>query len=210
MKITIHTLGTADILQSEKLIRPLMLPAVGDAYDKTPHPGNRAAMLGTALMQWALLGVRDESQLEVGEFGKPTLVGGPAHNFSNADGLVVLGVAEGPSCTTVGVDVERVERSDEHVVRNYFTQEEAAWLHEAGEDEEPRRFCHLWTRLEARLKAEGCGFGIDPRRHPEILDGWECATFDLGPHVVSCAARQTPEPVVVPHTTEDLLGLCQS
>lgn len=206
--ITLYTLDTTAILEHAQAAEKVMLPQARAAYDETSHAGTRAALLGTALMQRALLGVTDESQLAVGEFGKPVLVAGPAHNFSNADGLVVLGVAADARCASVGVDVERVQRADDHIARAYFSHEEAAWMRAAGPSDEARRFCHLWTRLEARLKAEGCGFGIDPQHHPEVLEGWLTTTTDMGDYVISCAARQEPRVELAHVTVEGLRARC--
>jgi hypothetical protein len=67
-------------------------------------------------------------------------------------------------------------------------------------------FARAWTRVEAVLKAEGCGFGY-PVRGGHLPPGWRVATFGLGAHVVSVATREEPSVAVEWHPMARAIAL---
>ena len=71
------------------------------------------------------------------------------------------------------------------IAERFFPPAEAAALTECPADEREARFFHLWTRIEAKLKARGIGLygaGTDP-------DGeWTVLPIDAGPDYAAALA----------------------
>lgn len=91
--------------------------------------------------------------------GKPYLTAckGLSFNLSHAGDLGVLLVAAG---SEVGVDVEQIDpRLDfEQVVARYFSAAEESAMQRCLPPRQRCFFFRLWTRKEAGLKYQGCGF----------------------------------------------------
>lgn len=92
--------------------------------------------------------------------GKPHLTAckGLSFNLSHAgDWGVLLLVAAG---SEVGVDIEQIDsRLDfEQVVARYFSAAEESAMQRCPPPRQRRFFFRLWTRKEAGLKYQGCGF----------------------------------------------------
>lgn len=106
----------------------------------------------------ARLGIRPaELVWRYGPHGKPEPVGagGLRVNWSTAEPLAVLALAEGRA---VGVDVEplRDARRAERMAARWFPFEEARFVAEPAEPaERAARFTALWCRREACVKAYG-------------------------------------------------------
>lgn len=109
---------------------------------------------------------------------------GPHFNLSHAGRFVTLALADEP----VGVDVEPMDYSCGAAER-VFTEREIAYVGDGSTARSRTRFARIWTEKEAILKARGTGFALDPRRHPESLEGWHCETVEWQEHVISCAQR---------------------
>ncbi|MEV6575835.1 4'-phosphopantetheinyl transferase superfamily protein [Streptomyces sp. NPDC051577] len=134
-----------------------------------------------------------------GQHGRPVLLDGPDDlhfSLSHCAGLTLVGVADAP----VGVDAERLP--DRRTVELCLTR-----LHPRERDEllgtpwarRPLRFCRLWTRKEAYLKALGTGLGRGLDR--DYLGdgrvgrpaGWTVANLSCGPRDgVHAAALAVP------------------
>lgn len=85
--------------------------------------------------------------LRYSRHGKPTLDLPIEFSLSHCAGRILCALAtSGP----VGVDVEPIGALTAAEFGHYFTADERAW---AGDD--PQRFCALWTRKEAVVKAAG-------------------------------------------------------
>jgi 4'-phosphopantetheinyl transferase len=102
-------------------------------------------------------------RLRSDEFGKLAVVSDPENtnppdfSISASAGLALYAFAAGVS---VGIDVERVERSVSYddVARRYFTPSEQAELRAFSASERQEAFFRCWTRKEAYVKA--CGDGL--------------------------------------------------
>lgn len=96
--------------------------------------------------------------IDYGANGKPFLSPHPSRvtlyfNLSHADEIALIAIS---SVAEVGVDVERI-RSVGHIqkiARRFFTLRDLTWL---GEEPSEERFFQVWTRTEARIKAQGMG-----------------------------------------------------
>lgn len=210
-KVVVHVLETASLVGLEDACREVIAPR----YRERSHVGpeaRRLEALGTGLLALALLGVRRDEDLVLGEYGKPSVRGAAEFNLSNDAGLVVLamGSVGGPA---IGVDVEEVPGVYRHVeellARKYYDAEELAAIGDGSTREGRIAYARAWTRREAILKAMGTGLAVDPRRHPEVLEGWELRSRLMGDAVLTCAMREPFCMDVVPHDAPELLKMTQ-
>jgi 4'-phosphopantetheinyl transferase len=99
-----------------------------------------------------------------GERGKPHLAGEELHfNLSHSEDHAALAISRLPS---VGIDVERFDREVDidGLSRRCFRQSECERLRLLDPDEKQRAFFWTWTAKEARMKATGEGFGLEPQK----------------------------------------------
>lgn len=114
-------------------------------------PDRHRSLIGSRLLRDGLrhLGFAADSLagLRYAPHGKPSLDVPVAVSFSHCQGLIACALStDGP----VGVDVEPVGSLTAAEFPHFLGADERAW---AGDD--PRRFCSLWTRKEAVVKAAG-------------------------------------------------------
>jgi len=99
-----------------------------------------------------------------GERGKPYLRGIGLHfNLSHSEDRAVLAVSRQAS---IGIDIECFHRrvDIDGLSRRCFCESEIAMFAGMSEEEKQRAFFRVWTAKEARMKATGEGFYLDPRR----------------------------------------------
>nr|WP_315522528.1 hypothetical protein [Olegusella massiliensis] len=201
VKVDLYVLHTEGL---EKLWQVRPAPLLSTACAKAEHllslqtPRATAAGLGVfgaALLLSAVLGISDAKQLRFGEYGKPYLVsGGPQFNLSDADNLVVLGVCE----EELGVDVAPVMKntSDRALfalgralgIPHKKGDEPSAQLQELASD--PIHFARQWARIEAVLKAQGTGFGVDSSIYLPWMNEWQLAYLNYATSVICVATAQ--------------------
>jgi 4'-phosphopantetheinyl transferase len=149
-----------------------------------------------------------EIAIEVGDHGRPVLVGGldaataPAFSLSHTRGVVACAIA---AYGVVGVDVEAIDATIDAaaIARRHFAAEEAAALEACAADERSSRFFEFWTLKEAILKACGVGLGLSLDavclrknghtfslvRQPSTHHEWSHAVIDVGSsHKLAVAA----------------------
>ncbi len=100
---------------------------------------------------------------ETGEKGKPFLPDFPIHfNLSHSEGRAVLAVSHLPS---IGIDIECFDRkvNVDGLSRRCFRESEISGMLELPEEEKRRAFFWIWTAKEARMKATGEGFSLEPQ-----------------------------------------------
>jgi phosphopantetheinyl transferase (holo-ACP synthase) len=94
-----------------------------------------------------------------------------------------IGMAAAPTDrqARIGADLETVEPRDSAMVRQFFTDEEAA-LVDAGDDDRSLIMARIWSAKEAVLKLLGLGLRLDTRgvvvklagaAFPGCPDGWQ-------------------------------------
>jgi len=117
---------------------------------------DKARCLVAGLLLRQLCGVTDDSQLMIGENGKPYLKNGSVYfNLSHSGDYAVLAVAD----SEIGVDIEKVTPYDDAVAARCFTQAEQEWIKKQGNDE---AFFTLWTAKESLMKGFGLGLSLPP------------------------------------------------
>ena len=201
LKVDLYVLHTEGL---EKLWRVRSAPLLSTACAKAEHlfrlqaPRATAAGLGvfgSALLLSAVLGISDATQLRYGAYGKPYLVGdGPQFNLSAADNLVVLGVCE----EELGVDIAPVMKniSDQALlalgralgIPHKKGDEPSAELQELASD--PVSFARQWARVEAVLKAQGTGFGVDSSIYLPWMNEWQLAYLNYSASVICVATAK--------------------
>jgi len=103
-------------------------------------------------------------EFEVGDRGKPYLRDGALHfNLSHSEELAVLAVSRLPS---IGIDVEKFDREVDYdgLARRCFREAECERLVSLAGRDKAAAFFWTWTAKEARMKATGEGFGLEPTR----------------------------------------------
>ncbi len=152
---------------------------------------------------------RDPGSLEFsdGPRGKPSLVGDPTglgFNLSHSEDEAVLAIGPIPG---IGVDIERIERPADldGLAKRCFNESEIAWMQSFRAEEKAEAFFWIWTAKEARMKASGEGFQLEPKRILLAFDGRRpvryeqpvdpaayLATVELGEGLACCVAAFGP------------------
>lgn len=202
--IDVHLLELSQLVDGIVAAAPGMLSAElvagryrSRALDSALPVMARAEALASGLLLAGVLNISDDGQLEFDAAGKPRIAhGGPAFSLSHGGSLAVLAVSApesaGDDAADIGVDVEPIASYNQAAAHRVLAADECAWI-EAVADERNRaaRFARAWTRLEAILKADGCGFTKDPR-FESLPFGWQVASAEVEGHVIACAARGIP------------------
>jgi phosphopantetheine--protein transferase-like protein len=105
-----------------------------------------------------------ELAFSIGDKGKPHLASARvSFNLSHSEGTAAFALGEVPY---LGIDLERLDRTVdiEGLARRCFREKEIAWMHSFPEAERHHAFFRIWTAKEARMKATGEGFSLEPRR----------------------------------------------
>ncbi len=129
----------------------LPAPRRAQLAGRAETPDRQRSLIGSRLLRDGLrcLGFAADSLagLHYSPHGKPALEVPVEVSFSHCPGRIVCALStDGP----VGVDVEPVGSLTAAEFPHFLGADERAW---AGDD--PQRFCTLWTRKEAVVKAAG-------------------------------------------------------
>jgi 4'-phosphopantetheinyl transferase len=108
--------------------------------------------------------------IEEDDRGKPRLAvgAGPRFNLSHSQGLALVAVAD----REVGIDLEAIcpGRDLLALAERALPPQDVAAVRVAAPEEQPAIFYGAWTRLEARLKCLGAGFGGRPPQAPVAVE----------------------------------------
>ncbi len=182
--VAVHLLNAGTLAGREEICLPLLTPERRRAAETCKQESARLRTIAAGLLLRGVLGVRDDADLVYNEFGKPSLASGtPRFSLSNGGDYAALAVADMP----VGLDLEPLREDCPPELRRCFPPAELAWLDEGPAGE---RFCFLWTRLEAALKARGTGFALRERTGPLLEDGkpWYFRNAVYDGCMLACAA----------------------
>jgi 4'-phosphopantetheinyl transferase len=123
---------------------------------------------GRGMLRYLLgaeLGERPQSLVfATAERGKPYLPGSELHfNLSHSEDRAALAVSRMDS---LGIDIERFDRrvDVDGLSRRCFRETEIARFAGMNNEEKQRAFFWVWTAKEARMKATGDGFHLEPQR----------------------------------------------
>ncbi|MEM7602621.1 MAG: 4'-phosphopantetheinyl transferase superfamily protein, partial [Verrucomicrobiota bacterium] len=107
----------------------------------------------------------------IGEKGKPYLAENELHfNLSHSEEKAALAISRLPS---IGVDIEQFSRKVDipALSRRCFRPSEIKRLEGLEDEALQRAFFWTWTAKEARMKATGEGFGLEPGKIEISFDG---------------------------------------
>lgn len=110
-------------------------------------------------------------QFTLGPKGKPSLLGGGTRfNLSHSEGRAVVAISR--ACE-VGVDIESFDRHVDldGLARRCFLESETAGWERLDLEAKTRAFFWLWTAKEARMKATGEGFSLEPKKIEIACEG---------------------------------------
>ncbi len=114
---------------------------------------DRLLCIGGGFLMRMAAGIRDESELCRGPYGKLSAPGYSYFNLSHSGEYCILAKSD----SKIGVDIERIGGNDMIAAPVVFTPRELTWM-----KNEPDRFYQLWTLKESLLKAIGMGMSLDP------------------------------------------------
>ncbi len=116
---------------------------------------DRLLCIGGGLLMRYVVGIRDESEIFQGQYGKPCAPGYPAFNLSHSGEWCILSKG---NCE-IGVDIEKTDQDNTAIAPAVYTPRELAWM-----NEDPiERFYQLWTWKESLIKALGRGMSLEPK-----------------------------------------------
>ncbi len=105
-----------------------------------------------------ILGIKNsEIVFENNDFGKPYIVGQSDFHFniSHTHSAILVGI----STESIGVDIERITKSEINIAKRFFTEDEYNYIVKS-EYEKDIRFYEVWTKKEAYVKYIGKGLNI--------------------------------------------------
>ena len=117
---------------------------------------DRLLCLGAGFLMMEALGIRNESEIRYGEYGKPFAPGYPAFSISHSGAWCILAAGEG---SVIGADLEEINEKHIEAAPVVYTRAELRWMQE----DPAERFFRLWTWKESVMKATGLGMNLEPR-----------------------------------------------
>ncbi len=116
---------------------------------------DRLLCIGGSLLMRHVVGIRDESKIRQGQYGKPFAPGYPAFNLSHSGEWCILVKGE----SEIGADIEKIDKNNLTAAPTVYTPRELSWM-----NEDPlERFYQLWTWKESLIKALETGMFLEPK-----------------------------------------------
>ena len=116
---------------------------------------DRLLCMGGGFLMLHVVGIRDESEICQGQYGKPFAPGYPAFNLSHSGEWCILSKGD----CEIGVDIEKTDGKNLSAAPAVYTPRELTWMN--GDPIE--RFYQLWTWKESLIKALGTGMSLEPK-----------------------------------------------
>ena len=116
---------------------------------------DRLLCIGGGILIKHVVGIRNESEIRLGQYGKPYAPGYPGFNLSHSGEWCVLSKGD----CEIGVDIEKIDEKNLSAASEVYTPLELNWM-----NEDPlKRFYQLWTWKESLIKALGTGMALEPK-----------------------------------------------
>ena len=152
----IYTIRTEDVRRLDPGRLEAAMPERAAKAGRFRFEKDRLLCLGAGFLMMEALGIRNEAEIQYGEYGKPFAPGYPAFSLSHSGERCILATG---TMGTVGVDLEEINEKHIDIAPEVYTEVELAWM-----AEDPlRRFFRLWTWKESVMKATGQGMQLEPR-----------------------------------------------
>ena len=194
-----------DPLSFPKILNGLPLERQQRIHNMKKENSRKQSMrVGLLLQKVLALYHMQESQVFVGDYGKP-LIDGLEFSLSHSGNLVVCAVSDQP----VGCDVEEIREAPKGVAKRYFSSGEQLYLSRFAGEEYDKVFFQLWTMKESYVKMTGEGlrvpfdaYEVVPEDSAQVMrDGkiQACylSTMDLQGHIISICAESSAHVEVI-------------
>lgn len=133
-------------------------------------------------------GVPEHEDVQLGENGKPSLVGNLHFNISHSGSKAVCSFSD----HEVGVDIEQIQPVESALIENVCVASEQAYLYQLEPETQRQAFFDLWTAKESYMKWRGTGLMLPPKQL-ELSFGNPLRIKDAG-EAVNVHFRQYPLP----------------
>lgn len=147
----------------------------------------------------AAFDLKEHDTITANEYGKPML-DGRGFSISHSEKYSVLAIGQ----ESIGIDIQKNGTVTPREILRVLPAELII-----GEVKYYSEDCltRIWTVTEAALKAEGTGFYLDPRKHPELFTKWVIESFLYEGHYISIAAGSSFSCKLKQITGKDILCL---
>ncbi len=169
-----------------------------ERYQDSASELHKKQAMGSAILLYRELDIRDDSQFHIAPHGKIHLINHHTNerptqiSISHSKSTTALAVSN----SSIGIDIEHIRKYNEKVVKRFFPNEFREELYaslakldpnnEAGMDES---FTVFWTRLEASLKADGRGLSTPRKEIQSVLSSYRIKTEIIDNLIISVAFR---------------------
>ena len=154
-RVSVYAIHSETVRRMDWGVLYARLPVRMEKTDRYRFERDRLLSAGAGILLLQVLGLREESELQCGEYGKLSAPGYPAFNLSHSGEWCVLATGEGE----LGVDIERMDAAHLRIAPKVYTPAELQWMNEHPLE----RFYRLWTWKESVMKATGQGMRLEPR-----------------------------------------------
>ena len=154
-KVAVYAISAETVRQLDQTSLFRHMPERMKRAEKYRFERDRLLCIGGSLLMRHVVGIRDESKIRQGQYGKPFAPGYPAFNLSHSGEWCIL--VKGKS--EIGADIEKIDENNLTTAPTVYTPCELSWM-----NEDPlERFYQLWTWKESLIKALETGMFLEPK-----------------------------------------------
>lgn len=188
----VKTVDIRHITEAEYAETGKLFPDIQKKAENFPPEDRKRTLAGRYLLKKMIKEIygRESFEISYNGNGKPELEF-CFFSISHSGNYAVCAVAETP----VGIDIENTGRFRKRGKYMFFTDNETRYVNSA---DSARRFCIIWTRKEAYIKALGEPLSFAAKTElvtPElslkdIYGGYAFITRDFGDYVITTAQKE--------------------
>ena len=188
----VKTIDIRHITEAEYAETGKLFPDIQKKAENFPPEDRKRTLAGRYLLKKMIKEIygRESFEISYNENGKPEL-DFCFFSISHSENYAVCAVAETP----VGIDIENTGRFKRREKYMFFTDNETRYV---NSQDSARRFCLIWTRKEAYIKALGEPLSFAAKTDmvtPElslkdIYGGYAFNTCDFGDFIITTAQKE--------------------
>lgn len=188
----VKTIDIRHITEAEYAETGKLFPDIQKKAENFPPEDRKRTLAGRYLLKKMIKEIygRESFEISYNENGKPEL-DFCFFSISHSGNYAVCAVAETP----VGIDIENTGRFKRREKYMFFTDNETRYV---NSQDSARRFCLIWTRKEAYIKALGEPLSFAAKTDmvtPElslkdIYGGYAFNTCDFGDFIITTAQKE--------------------
>ncbi len=154
-KVAVYAISAETVRQLNQTSLFRYMPERMKRAEKYRFERDRLLCIGGGFLMRHIVGIRDESEIRHGRYGKPFAPGYPAFNLSHSGEWCILAKGD----CEIGMDIEKIDKNNLPAAPTVYTPRELNWM-----NEDPlERFYQLWTWKESLIKALGTGMFLEPK-----------------------------------------------